>query len=390
MRDKLLGKSPSDLDYVVVDSSEEEMLELGYHPVGKAFKVFLKDGNEYALARTEYSTGSAHRDFKCDYDLISLKDDLSRRDLTINAMAENVDGEIIDYFSGQADLEAGILRHISEAFMDDPLRVLRVARFAAELGFEVHSGTKKLMSKMAKTGMLEHLTAERIWRETEKALQSENPRRFFEVLDECGAFELVFPELQVLKTVEQPPMYHPEGNVWAHTLLVLDEICKLSNDPVTRFGALVHDVGKSVKTMFAHSRNGIEIIEHMSKRLKMPKKYKEMGVLASKYHMYFHRVEELKAVTILKWFVGARAQSRQARFEQLLLISLADSLGRGPSSQIRPQYQHQKLNIILTMLQKLDEIDYSKLKEKSKNQSHYLQLIHNQKLGIIKRMKKQL
>ncbi len=389
VRDKLLGKPPKDLDYVVLGSKSSELLELGYKPVGKGFEVFLKNGNEYALARTEKSTGSSHTDFTCNYEQVSLKEDLSRRDLTINAMAEDENGQIIDYFGGQKDLENKLLRHINRAFADDPLRVLRAARFAAELGFRVDANTLELMQQIANAGMLEHISPERVWKETQKALAADRPSRFFKVLDSCAALELVFPELDALKGIEQPVRYHPEGDVWAHTLLVLDEISDLSTDPITRFGALVHDIGKAIKPMYAHPENGVIIVKQMAKRLKLPRKYKEMGVLATGYHMYFHKLNELKANTILKFFEQARAYRNKARFQQLLLISIADNNGRGNAQNAKPRLGFEKLNIILEMIDEINNINYLKIETKSKSHSHFLQLIHNERLKIVKEKQKQ-
>ena len=390
VRDKLLGKKPNDLDYVVVGSSRSELLNLGYQAVGRDFEVFLKNGHEYALARTEKSTGKSYTDFECEYEQVSLYDDLSRRDLTINAMAEDHNGQIIDYFNGQKDLENKTLRHISNAFCDDPLRVLRVARFAAELEFRVDERTLELMTNMVACGMLEHLKPERVWMESQKALASNNPRRFFEVLDSCNALELVFPELYALKDIEQPAQYHPEGDAWVHTLLVLDEISKYTDDPVTRFGALVHDIGKSIKPMHAHCENGAKIVKQMAKRLKLPRKYKEIGVLAARYHMYYHKLDELRASTILKWFALARAYRNTPRFEQLLLISLADNNGRGTGPKSKPKQGLEKIKIILAMITEINNIDYPKLRGKANNQSHFLQLIHRERLAIVKRKQKGL
>lgn len=388
VRDKLLGKDANDLDYVVLGSNRTELLEQGYIPVGKDFEVFLKNGNEYALARTEKSTGKSYTDFTCEYEQVSLKDDLSRRDLTINAMAEDENGQIIDYFDGQKDLLNKTLRHVSSAFTDDPLRVLRVARFAAELGFSVHDSSLELMTKMVDERMLEHITPERVWKETAKALAAKSPRIFFEVLDSCGALKVVFPELYALKGIEQPAKYHPEGDAWVHTLLVLDEISIYSNDSVTRFGALMHDIGKAIEPMYEHPENGALIVKEMAKRLKLPRKYKETGVLAAKYHMYFHKVDSLRASTILKWFGSARAYRNTPRFKQLLLISLADNNGRGDGPEVSPRLGFEKLDIILEMIEGINRIDYVEFQSKANNHSHFLQLIHRKRLEIVKEKRK--
>ncbi len=252
VRDQLLGLPISDRDFVVVGTTPEAMLEQGFQQVGKDFPVFLhpKTHEEYALARTERKTGAGYTGFSC-YSApdVTIEDDLLRRDLTINAMAQSDSGEIIDPFNGIKDLENRLLRHVSSAFSEDPLRVLRVARFAAryfEYGFSIAPETLALMQSMAATGELSHLTAERVWAETEKALKSSSPQVYFDVLRQCGALRVLFPEIDGLFGVPAPEKWHPEIDTGVHTLMVMKVIATLSDDIDIRFAALCHDVGKAL------------------------------------------------------------------------------------------------------------------------------------------------
>lgn len=252
VRDQLLGISVHDKDWVVVGSSPEQMLSQGFQTVGKDFPVFLhpKTHEEYALARTERKSGHGYTGFECHFSPdVTIEDDLLRRDLTINAMAQHEDGTIIDPYDGQQDLQNKLLRHVSDAFVEDPLRVLRVARFAAKLaplGFTVADETLELMSKIAQSGELSHLTAERVWQEWHKSLTTERPDVFLEVLRQCGALKVVLPELDVLFGIPQPAQWHPEIDTGIHTLMVARQAADLSKDPVIRFAAQVHDLGKGV------------------------------------------------------------------------------------------------------------------------------------------------
>ena len=251
VRDQLLGLEVHERDYVVVGSTPDEMLELGYKSVGKDFPVFLhpETKEEYALARLERKVSAGYTGFTTDCSKnVTLEDDLKRRDLTINAIAQDTEGNIIDPYNGQADLNNRILKHVSPAFTEDPVRILRLARFAArfaKLGFTVDAKTNNLMKLMVEDGEVDSLVAERVWRETERALGEDAPQVFFEVLNNCGALKKLFPEIYNLYGVPNPPKHHPEIDTGIHTMMVLEQAAKLSNNPRVRFAALVHDLGKA-------------------------------------------------------------------------------------------------------------------------------------------------
>ena len=340
VRDRLLGLEVKDRDYVVVGTTPEQMVAQGYKPVGADFPVFLhpQTKEEYALARTERKSGRGYKGFTV-YTApdVTLEDDLRRRDLTINAMAESQDGTLIDPFGGADDLRNGILRHVSPAFAEDPVRVLRVARFAARYagrGFQVADTTLALMRKMVESGEVDHLVAERVWAETEGALAEQAPQRFFETLRECGALARVFPEIEVLFGVPQPPKYHPEVDTGLHTMMVLAQATRLSADTRVRFAALVHDLGKG-KTPEAewpkhrgHEERGVELVNKLCQRLRVPNDYRELAVIVARYHLRCHRASELRAATILSTLEAIDAFRRPERVEPFLLACEADMRGR--------------------------------------------------------------
>jgi len=291
VRDKLLGLEVKDCDYVVVGATPEQMVAQGFKPVGADFPVFLhpQTKQEYALARTERKSGRGYKGFKV-YAApdVTLEDDLRRRDLTINAMAQTADGALIDPFNGADDLRKGILRHVSPAFTEDPVRVLRVARFAARYAdrdFHVADTTLALMRQMVESGEVDHLVAERVWAETERALTEQQPTRFFQVLRECGALARVFPEIDALFGVPQPPQYHPEVDSGLHTMLVLAQATRLSADARVRFAALVHDLGKGSTPPaewpkhLRHEERGVELVTELCRRLRVPNEYRELAVV---------------------------------------------------------------------------------------------------------------
>ncbi|MGI9229803.1 MAG: multifunctional CCA addition/repair protein [Gammaproteobacteria bacterium] len=337
IRDELLGTKVKDRDWVVTGATPEAMLALGYKQVGKDFPVFLHPDSkeEYALARTERKVASGYHGFTFDTSTeVTLEQDLLRRDITINAIARDSDGALIDPFNGQRDLEARIIRHISPAFAEDPLRVLRVARFSARLDFDVAAETLDLMQQLSASGELQTLPPERIWVEMEKALNGEQPRRFFQVLRDCGALQAILPELDKLFGVPQPPQHHPEIDSGLHTLLSLDVACRLSDDPVVRFAVLVHDLGKGttpaemLPAHHGHEERGVKLIKQLATRLHIPKKYRELAVIVSHYHLICHRVAELRATTILKYLEAMDAFRRPQRFADFLLACEADARGR--------------------------------------------------------------
>ena len=340
VRDRLLGVEPKDRDWVVVGATPEQMLDLGYTPVGKDFPVFLhpETKEEYALARTERKTAKGYHGFDFNADpSVTLEEDLKRRDLTINAMAEDANGELIDPFNGEEDLQNGRLRHVSDAFAEDPVRILRIARYAARFnqwGFRIAHKTHHLMQSMVEAGEVDALVPERVWQETHNALTESAPQRFFEVLHKCGALDVIFPELGRLFGVPQPKHHHPEIDCLVHTLMVLEQAAKLTDDPMIRFAALVHDLGKGTTPEdewprhIAHESRGVKLVEQLCKRLKVPSSYRDLALLVAEHHGLYHRAEELKPATKLKLFHKLDLFRREERLEQFLIACEADSRGR--------------------------------------------------------------
>jgi tRNA nucleotidyltransferase (CCA-adding enzyme) len=340
VRDQLLGLKTKDRDWLVVGATADELLKQNYRQIGKDFPVFLHPvtNEEYALARTERKIAAGYNgfSFRATAD-VTIEEDLARRDLTINAIAQAVDGTLIDPFNGQADIKAKILRHVSPSFVEDPVRILRLARFAArfaELGFTVADETKKLMQDMVNNGEVDSLVAERVWQETMRALSEKTPARYFEVLRECGALKKLFPELEQLWGVPQPEKHHPEIDSGIHTMMVLTQAAKLSDDPRVRFAALVHDLGKGItpKSQWPkhidHESRGVPLVEALCDRYRIPNDYRELAIIVTKYHLHYHRAAELRDETFLKTLDALDAFRRPERFELFLLACEADSRGR--------------------------------------------------------------
>lgn len=337
VRDRLLNRPVADRDFVVVGATPEEMEARGYKAVGRDFPVFLHPDTheEYALARTERKTGTGYKGFSFHASPdVTLEQDLARRDVTINAMAEDENGHLIDPFNGRDDLQRGLLRHVSPAFVEDPLRVLRVARFAARLNFAIAEQTLALMQEISASGELETLTAERVWQELERALGEPYPRRFFEVLRESHALAVLFPEIDRLFGVPQPEQHHPEIDTGVHTLMVLDQAVKLSDESVVRFAAIMHDLGKGTTPKkdwprhIGHEKRGVKIIEQLCDQFKAPNHFRELAVIAAREHGRAHRALEMRADTVLNLLESVDAFRRPERFEQFLLACEADSRGR--------------------------------------------------------------
>lgn len=340
VRDEQLGLPVKERDWCVVGATPDELLSKGYRQVGKGFPVFLhpETNEEYALARTERKTGAGYHGFEFQTSPdVTLEADLSRRDLTINAMARDADGNLIDPFDGMADLEHRVLRHISEAFSEDPVRILRTAKFKARfagLGFELAGETLDMMAQMVSDGEADSLQADRVWQETEAALAGPNPHLYFQVLRDCGALAVVFPELDALFGVPQPPQWHPEIDCGLHALMVLEQSAKLSDDIAVRFAALVHDLGKATTAKEnlpshpGHERRSVTLVNKMSKRLPVPRACRELGVLVAEYHAHCHRAFELRPQTILKLLKEIDAFRRPERFRKFLLACEADARGR--------------------------------------------------------------
>lgn len=340
VRDQLLSLPVHDQDWVVVGSSPEQMRQAGYQAVGKDFPVFLhpKTKQEYALARTERKTGAGYTGFACYYAPdVSIEEDLARRDLTINAIAQDNTGKLIDPYGGQIDLHNRLLRHVSDAFIEDPLRVLRVARFAAKLahlGFTIASETMQLMTQIAQSGELEHLTAERIWQEWHKSLSTANPEVFLSTLRECGALAIILPEIDRLFGVPQPKQWHPEIDTGVHTLMVAAQAATLSPSIAVRFAAQVHDVGKGVTPQSEwpshkmHCHTGVKIINALCERVRIPNECKDLALLVCEQHSNIHRAAELKASTKLKILDKLDVWRKPERLYDVLLCCQADHAGR--------------------------------------------------------------
>ena len=327
-------------DWCVVGATPAEMKTAGYRQVGKDFPVFLHPdtGEEYALARTERKTAAGYHGFEFHTDPgVTIEDDLGRRDLTINAIAQDTDGNLVDPYGGIADIRNRILRHVSDAFVEDPVRVLRVARFAARfayLGFVIAPETLALMRQITADGEIDALVPDRVWKETESALLGRDSRVYFETLRECGALAVLFPEVDRLFGVPQPKQWHPEVDTGVHVMMVLDQAEKLSPDLEVRFAALVHDLGKGTTRKHAlpshpgHERRGVKLIRRLAERLPVPNACRDLGILVSEYHTHCHRAFDLRAATILRMLEATDAFRRPRRFEQFLLACEADARGR--------------------------------------------------------------
>lgn len=340
VRDQLLNLPVKDRDWVVVGATPETLLQQGYQQVGKDFPVFLHPDTheEYALARTERKSGSGYTGFTC-YAApdVTLEDDLQRRDLTINAIAYSAKGEYIDPYHGIDDIHAKLLRHVSDAFSEDPLRVLRVARFAARfapLGFTIAPETMSLMQEMTNSGELNALTAERVWKETEKALHSQAPQVYFEILHQCGALKILFPEINALFGVPAPKKWHPEIDTGIHTMMVLAMASWLTDDIAVRFSALCHDLGKGVTPVenwphhHGHGPAGVPLVEALCQRYRIPNQIHDLAKLAAKYHDHLHRIERMRPSKIIRLFDAIDAWRKPERIDQLAIISEADARGR--------------------------------------------------------------
>ncbi len=340
VRDAQLGIRPKEQDWCVVGATPSELEALGYRRVGKDFPVFLhpETREEYALARTERKTAPGYHGFDVDCSPnVSIEDDLRRRDLTINAIAQDESGNLIDPWGGLGDIEARVLRHVSEAFAEDPVRILRVARFAARfrhLGFRIADETMNMMRRMVGDGEVDALVTDRVWKETELALAGRDVRVFFEVLRECGALKVLFPELDALFGVPQPAQWHPEIDTGLHVMMVLDQAEKLSADLEVRFAALVHDLGKGntpeyrLPSHAGHEKRGCRLIEAMATRLPVPRACRDLGLLVAEFHTHVHRAFELRPKTILKVLERSDAFRRPGRFEQMIITCEADARGR--------------------------------------------------------------
>ncbi|WP_411992519.1 multifunctional CCA addition/repair protein [Agarivorans sp. DSG3-1] len=395
VRDQLLGLPIKDRDHVVVGASPEQMLQLGYKQVGKDFPVFLHPHSqqEYALARTERKQGSGYTGFSCYFaEDVTLEDDLLRRDLTVNAIARAESGALIDPYGGQADLHAKLLRHVSPAFVEDPLRVLRVARFAARfyhLGFSVAEDTLVLMREIADSGELNFLTPERIWMELEKALHSESPQVFFEVLQAANALEILFPELQNLFGVPASPKWHPEIDSGIHTLMVIEQSAKHDYSNQVRFAALCHDYGKALTPQEklpshpGHGPKGLKLIKAFCQRIKVPNDYRDLALLVAEHHITIHSALELRPETVLKLFDRCDAWRKPERFTQILEAGVADIRGRlGFENNDYPAYDY-----LLKQLEVANSVNVQAIIKAGYQGAEIREQLHQQRVALIKQEK---
>lgn len=350
VRDRLLGLPVSERDWVVVGARPEELQAQGYISVGREFPVFLhpQSKEEYALARLERKVSPGYRGFATQFSPdVSLEDDLRRRDLTINAMAQDESGRITDPYGGRRDLESKVLRHVSDAFVEDPVRILRVARFAArftDLGFTVAPETLALMRQMVTSGEVDALVPERVWQETERALGESRPDVFFQTLRDCGALAVIFPEIDALYGVPQPPRWHPEVDTGVHVMLAVRYAASIGAATSVRFAVLTHDLGKALTPSSqwpshrGHEEAGVPRVEALSERLRVPNSFRELAVLGARHHAVVHRAHELRTDTMLRLFESTDAFRRPERFLELLQVCESDARGRtGLESQPYPQ-----------------------------------------------------
>ncbi len=390
VRDKLLNLPVKDVDWVVVGAVPDELIDQGYKQVGKDFPVFLhpKTHEEYALARKERKVAAGYTGFEFDTSRsVTLEEDLFRRDLTINAIAEDDQGKIIDPFNGYVDLKKGILRHVSEAFVEDPVRILRIARFAARFGFQVADETLILMKKMVDTGEVDALVAERVWQELDRALGEEHPEQFFEVLRSCGALAVIFPEIDRLFGVPQTAKYHPEIDTGIHVMMVLQQAVKLTKDKQVRFAALVHDLGKGttpadlLPSHHGHEQRSADLTKKLCARIKVPKDYRDLGIMVGAYHTHCHRIKEMKATTILKYLEKMDVFRRTKRFDQFLVTCKADAKGRmGKENDDYPQAEYFKsLQLVAS------SVDTKSLLEKGMKGEQIAQALRERRLNSIKK-----
>lgn len=391
VRDKYLGLPLREKDWVVVGSTEAEMLSRRFKRVGKDFPVFLhpETQEEYALARTERKKGPGYYGFECHASPeVTLEEDLGRRDLTINAMAESPEGELVDPYQGMKDLKNKVLRHVSPAFSEDPVRILRIARFAARfsnLGFTIAAETQDLMKQMVEAGEVDALVPERVWQEMEKALREPDPSQFFLVLKECGALARLWPSLYRLWGVPQKAEYHPEIDTGIHVMLVLQQATRLTPDPITRFAALCHDLGKGntppdiLPSHRGHEERGVPLIREFCQRFRVPNEYRDLAILVSRYHLHCHRAAELTAKTLLKTLESLDAFRQPQRAEKFLLACLADRRGRTGFEQAA----YPQVDIFREALKVAKEFDIKPLMEQGLTGQALGRKIHEKRVQAI-------
>lgn len=398
VRDQLLGYPHHENDWVVVGSSVKKMLIAGYKQVGKDFPVFLHPDSkeEYALARTERKTSSGYHGFEVHASPeVTIEEDLLRRDLTINAIARDEDNNIIDPYDGVGDIENRKLRHVSRAFIEDPVRILRVARFAARyhhLGFSVADETMALMCEMVNAGEVDALVPERVWQEMQKALGERHPTAFIETLRECGALKRLMPELDRLWGIPQPEEHHPEIDTGIHTMMVLQQACRLSKDSRVRFAALMHDLGKGTTPEkewprhIGHEARGAEIVLQVCRRLRIPNEYRDLAECTARYHLHYHRALELKPSTVVDTLERIDAYRKPQRFENFLLASEADARGR-------PGYEKKQFmqgDFLRQSFHVSKKIDIQKLRDQGFENKALAEKIHEERIAAVSLLKKNI
>ena len=395
VRDELLGLPVKERDWCIVGATPEYLKNLGYRPVGKDFPVFLHPdtAEEYALARTERKTAPGYHGFTF-YAApdVTIEQDLGRRDLTVNAIAKDANNRLIDPFNGRRDLENRILRHVSASFSEDPVRILRAARFAARfypLGFRIADETMLMMKDMVQGGEADALVPDRVWKETEAALGEVQPHIFFEVLRSCGALKVVFPEIDALFGVPQSEKWHPEIDTGVHTFMVLQQTALLSEAIDVRFAGLVHDLGKATTDQSklpghpGHEARSVKLIKSLAKRLPLPSACRELACLAAEFHTHCHRAFELRASTILKVLNRSDAFRRPERFEKLMIACEADARGRrGLEDRIYPQADFLRGAFAAAV-----EVDISDLKTGGLSGAHIGKAIHDRRQHAIEQFK---
>ncbi len=390
VRDELLARPTADRDYVVVGTTPEAMLAQGFRPVGKDFPVFLhpQTNEEYALARTERKTAPGYHGFTFHAAPdVTLEQDLARRDLTINAMARAADGTLIDPFHGQRDLSAKILRHVGPAFAEDPVRILRIGRFAARFSdFTIAPETLALMRGMVAAGEVDHLVAERVWQELAKGLMEDRPSRMFEVLRECGALRRLLPELDALHGVPQRADYHPEIDTGVHAMMVIDQSARRGFALPVRFAALTHDLGKGetpadiLPRHIGHEERSVRLTEQVSARLRVPADCRDLALLMARYHGNIHRAADLKASTIVTLFEKTDALRRPERFRQLLETCLCDFTGR-LGWEDRP---YDSPRLLLAVLDAVNAVDAGKIAQACADRADIPERIHQARITAVR------
>ncbi len=394
IRDQLLGLTVKDTDWVVTGSSPEQMAALGYRPIGKDFPVFLhpKTQQEYALARTErkVSRGYAGFQFNTASD-ITIEQDLERRDLTINAIAEDEQGVLIDPFNGQRDIENRLLRHVSDAFVEDPVRVLRIARFAARfahLGFSIAEETRDLIRQIGESGELDALVSERVWSEMSRALSEPDPQVFFTSLRECGVLHILFPEIDNLFGVAQTAKYHPEVDTGIHLMLALKKSAELGYDNETRFAVLTHDLGKAntpadiLPGHHGHEKRGVELTRKFCKRWRVPKSYTELAIMTCEFHTHIHRIYEMTPSSVLRFFNKTDIFRRPERFIKMTRACIADARGR-TSFENDPYPQ---ADYSVRLIEKLNALDLTPVLQLDKQGKEMGEAIDNYRLKYLKQI----